>query len=255
VGQKWGQHFLRSQSTVDKILAAARIAEDTVVVEIGPGEGVLTLGLCERASKVHAFEVDPDLADGLVERGLSNLVVHRGDFLKQDLQMCLQGDASRGLVVVANLPYYITAPIMERLFWQRPLGLQRAVLMLQHEVAARVTRPASREAGALSYIVGAYFQSEYLFGVPPGCFSPPPNVDSAVICLSPNEVVETSDSRLYERLVSTAFRYRRKQLGRSLRTLEPTAPNIIEKAGIDPRRRPETLSVQEFWNLARIWPS
>jgi 16S rRNA (adenine1518-N6/adenine1519-N6)-dimethyltransferase len=254
VGQKWGQHFLRSQTTVDKILKAAELSLDSVVVEIGPGEGVITLGLCERASRVHAFEVDPLLAGQLQERGLSNLTVHQGDFLKQDPAACLGEDAQKDVVVVANLPYYITAPIMERLFWRRPLRVSRAILMMQHEVAERVTSPATRSAGALTYIVGAHYASEYLFGVPPGCFSPPPKVDSAVICLTPDSSLLTSDSKFYERLVNASFQARRKQLGRSLRAVNPRAPEILTQAGIDSRRRPETLTVQEFWDLARKWP-
>lgn len=254
MGRKWGQHFLRSQTTVDKILNAAELSSNTVVVEIGPGEGVLTSGLCRVAARVHAFEVDPQLAGQLSRQATANLVVHQGDFLKQDVADCLGDDADSGVVVVANLPYYITAPIMERLFWSRPLRIQRAVLMMQHEVACRVTRPASREAGALTYIVGGYFQSRYLFKVPPGCFQPPPNVDSAVICLTPDQAIEPSDPKLYERLVSSAFQARRKQLGRSLRSMDPRCAEYLVAAGIEPTRRPETLTVQEFWQLARKWP-
>lgn len=230
------------------------ITENDVVLEIGPGEGVLTRELCAQACRVHAFEVDPELSERLEKQNLSNLTVHRGDFLKKVPEECLGSDAKANLIVVANLPYYITAPIMERLFWKKPHPIKRAVLMMQHEVAVRVTNPASREAGALTYIVGAYFQTEYLFKVPPGCFSPPPKVDSAVIGLSPNPALETTDPKRYEQLVSTAFRSRRKQLGRSLRGLNPEAPELLTEAGIDPRRRPETLTVQEFWNLARNWP-
>lgn len=256
MGRKWGQHFLRSPKTVDRILSAAALEPSDVVLEIGPGEGVITLTMCERAKTVHAFEIDPQLAEALQSRELPNLKVHQGDFLKTPATV-LGPDKGSPLVVVANLPYYITAPILERLSWQRLFSVKRAVLMMQEEVALRVCRPASREAGALTYIVGAHFDAHYLFKVPPGCFSPPPKVDSAVISLVPRDASEVEDeslSALYEKLVSTAFQTRRKQLGRSLRSVDPRAPEILEKAGLDPKRRPETLEVQEFWKLARKWP-
>lgn len=257
MGKKWGQHFLRSAATVEKILDAAELSPDRPVLEIGPGEGVLTLELCRRASRVHAFEIDPQLAEALRQKEIDNLTVHQGDFLRQDPAECLGADGLDQLTVVANLPYYITAPIMERLFWERPLGIERAVLMMQHEVAARVCGPASREAGALTYIVGAFFEASYLFEVPPGCFSPPPKVDSAVILLTPRPDTPQSYAtrkRCYERLVSTAFRARRKQLARSLRVLHPDPTGPLAQSGIDPKRRPETLTVQDFWELARKWP-
>lgn len=257
MGQKWGQHFLRSQATVDKIIAAAGILPDSLVLEIGPGEGVLTLKLCALAQRVHAFEIDPVLAEALQSRALPNLILHQGDFLKQDPALCLGEDSDKELIAVANLPYYITAPIVERLLWQQPLKIASAVVMVQEEVAQRICGPATRAAGALSYIAGAYFACEYLFKVLPNCFSPPPNVDSAVIRLTRREQKPEPNSGLkktYERLVNVSFQGRRKQLGKSLRALRPDAQDILAQAHIDYTRRPETLTVQEFWSLARIWP-
>ncbi|MFA5505973.1 MAG: 16S rRNA (adenine(1518)-N(6)/adenine(1519)-N(6))-dimethyltransferase RsmA [Vulcanimicrobiota bacterium] len=257
MGRKWGQHFLRSQATVDRILKVAQLSNAETVLEIGPGEGVLTLELCRLGRRVHAFEVDPELAEALRRRELENLVVHEGDFLRQDVAQLLGSDAATELTVVANLPYYITAPIMERLFWERIVPLKRAILMVQEEVAQRVCGPASRQAGALTYIAGAFFHADYLFKVPPGCFSPPPKVDSAVIELTPREDPASGEEAVrttYERIVSSAFRARRKQLTRSLRVLHPRAAELLEEVGIDPKRRPETLTVQEFWSLARNWP-
>lgn len=255
MGRKWGQHFLRSRSTVERIIQAAELGPDDIVVEIGPGEGVLTFELCRRAGHVHAFEVDPDLAQALKVKGEPKLSVHLGDVLKQDVLESLGEHGQRPVTVVANLPYYITAPILELLFWERPFSISKAVLMMQHEVALRVTEPASREAGALTYIVGAFFEADYLFKVPPGCFSPPPKVDSAVIKVTPSENSSATSSRvsIYEKIVATAFQARRKQLGRSLRALHPEASEILQETGLDSRRRPETLTVQEFWELARNW--
>ena len=245
---------MRSQGVIDKIVESGSLEPDDQVLEIGPGEGVVTLELCAKARSVHAFEIDPGLAEGLRQRGIANLTLHEGDFLKQELAPLADLGPWK---VVANLPYYITAPIMDRLFWERPLPLRHAVLMMQDEVARRICGPASREAGALTYIVNAFHQVEYLFKVPPGCFAPPPKVDSAVIRVRPREASQTEPARarLYERLVSTAFGQRRKQLGRSLRSVDAGAADHLEAAGLDPARRPETLEVEEFWRLARTWPN
>ncbi len=250
VGQKWGQHFLRCQATIEKILAAAELEEDDEVLEIGPGEGVLTVPLASRAGKVDAYEIDPRLAEGLEQRALSNLCVHRGDVLQTEGLLPLQGAK-----VVANLPYYVTAPILELLCWRHPQQFSSAVLMMQDEVARRLCGAASREAGALTYIVGLRYRSEYLFRVPPDAFSPPPKVHSAVIRLRPRLETEIDDEikRRFERLVSSAFQARRKQLQRSLRGLTPGAPELLKRSGIAGERRPETLTVEEFLTLARNW--
>lgn len=245
---------MRSPGVIEKIVEAAELSGAESVLEIGPGEGVVTEKLCRRADQTHVFEIDPELASALREKTWPNLTVHQGDFLKQDLSPLSHSDAT--WKVVANLPYYITAPILNRLCWERPLPFVSATLMMQEEVARRLCGPASREAGALTYIVGAYFQAEYLFKVPPGCFAPPPAVDSAVIRLKPldSEAQAGASAAIYERLVSTAFGQRRKQLGRSLRSLHPQAAEFLQQVEIAPERRPETLTVEEFWRLARTWP-
>lgn len=253
MGRRWGQHFLRSEKVVSDILDAESLRGRTVV-EIGPGEGVLTGSLCQRAVRVHAFEIDPKLATNLRGQPWTNLSVHEGDFLKADKDLLEIQSNSEEIVVVANLPYYITAPILERLFWQRPLRLEAAVLMMQKEVALRISGPASRHAGALTYIVGAHFDVEYLFDVGPECFEPPPKVDSAVVKVvprRPDHQISGSTSGFYERLVKAAFQTRRKQLARSLKVIEPNIREILDEVGVDATRRPETLTVQEFWTLAR----
>ncbi len=255
MGRRWGQHFLRSEPVIARIVASAAIDKTDRIFEIGPGEGVLTRHLCQLAEQVHAYEIDPVLCAALRAAGMENLTVHEGDFLKQEFESFADGEPWN---VVANLPYYITAPILEKLCWQRCLPFRSAILMMQDEVAQRLCHPSSRHAGAITYIVGAFHQVEYLFKVSPGCFDPPPKVESAVIKITPTPeaatgAIDSELTRRYERLVATAFGQRRKQLGRSLRGLSPEVPKILERAGIDPKRRPETLAVQEFWTLARTW--
>ena len=257
MGRKWGQHFLRSQAAIEKIIKAGEIDASDTILEIGPGEGVLTYKLCEQAGRVHVFEIDPELAENLRKSEVENLSVHEGDFLKAELEDLHKTLGGQPVTVVANLPYYITAPILQRLLWERPIPVRRAVLMMQDEVARRVCGPASKEAGAITYFANAFFATSYLFKVPPGSFSPPPKVNSAVILAQPTDMDAPTpqEIRLFERIVAMVFRTRRKQLARSLRAITPEPKDWLEESGIDPKRRPETLTVQEFWRLARNCPS
>lgn len=256
MGRKWGQHFLRSQAVIEKIIKAGKISATETILEIGPGEGVLTYEMCRQAGAVHVFEIDPELAEKLRQSGVENLFVHQGDFLEAELETLRTTVGDAPVTVVANLPYYITAPILQRLLWQRPLPIRRAVLMMQDEVARRVCGPASKEAGAITYFANAFFHTSYLFKVPPGSFSPPPKVNSAVILASPSDMEPPTSQQVkfFERIVATVFRTRRKQLARSLRAITPEPTQWLEQSEIDPKRRPETLTVQEFWRLARNCP-
>ncbi len=255
MSQKWGQHFLRSASVLSRIIDEVKPQAEDTILEIGPGEGVLTFPLAEKARTVHAFEIDPHLADRLEAENVANLKVHRGDFLKVEAFPKDLSAKEFPLTVVANLPYYITAPILERLCWQDLLHFDKAVLMMQEEVAKRVCSPGHRCSGALTYFVGLNYRAELLFTVPPSAFAPPPKVQSAVIRITPTpRGPQGSDTAaLYEKLVHTAFRARRKQLGTSLKTLHPECARSLRRADIEPTRRPETLSVEEFWKLARTW--
>ncbi len=248
MGQRWGQHFLHDRSVVERMLGAARVGPDCSVFEIGPGPGILTEPLCERAGRVVAFEIDPVLADNLPAH--PNLEVVRGDFLKADLRGYL---ADSRWKVIANLPYYITAPILEKLLLEASPRLDGLWLMMQKEVALRITSPASREAGSLTYFVHYFTLPELLFKVKPGAFRPPPEVDSAVVAFHPRQSAPECDRGKLFQLIRRAFSMRRKTLGRSLRGLVEEPNRVLEKAGIDARRRPETLQLEEFIQLERAW--
>ncbi|MCA9790517.1 MAG: ribosomal RNA small subunit methyltransferase A [Candidatus Eremiobacteraeota bacterium] len=248
MGRRWGQHFLRDRRVVEKILDAADLGPEDQVLEVGPGPGAMTVPMCERAGRVVAFEIDPQWAEKLPAN--PNLRVVGGDFLKADLRAEL---GSGPWKVVANLPYYITGPILEKLFFEGQGLVTDMWLMMQKEVAVRLTSPATREAGSLTYFAAYFCHPKLLFKVKPGSFAPPPEVDSAVVHLHMREEpLECDRDRLF-RLVRQAFSMRRKTLHRSLRGLLEEPGAVLEKAGISGQRRPETLSLEEFIRVERAW--
>ncbi len=251
MGRRWGQHFLQDRSVVERILEAAAPGSEDRILEIGPGPGVLTRPLAQRAAQVLACEIDSQLADGLEH--IERVTVVRGDFLKQDLSLLLEPP---GWKVVANLPYYITTPILEKLLLEAHHRVTEMWLMMQKEVAQRIVSPASRQAGSLTYFVHLFADPSLLFTVPPGAFSPPPKVDSAVLHLKLHgRHLERVSSDYFQSLVRTAFGQRRKTLRRSLSGLLQDPSGLLIRAGVDPQRRPETLTMEEFLRLVEVWRS
>jgi len=247
-----GQNFLVDEHAADRIIEAAGLTKDDTVVEIGPGRGVLTRGLAESAGRVVAIELDERLIGELraEHSDLDNLEIIHADALKFDFEK-LEGR----LKVVANLPYYISTPILTRLVSLRT-KVSLMVLMLQKEVAGRITAsPGGKEYGYLSVMVQLYTDPELLFTVKPGSFSPPPKVDSAVVRLAVLEepAAPCRDYARLERLVSAAFSQRRKTLRNALKASRLFADEAIAEmasSGIDPSRRAETLSLAEFAQLS-----
>ncbi len=253
--KRFGQHFLERQ-WVDKIVAAVDAKPGETFLEIGPGHGQLTMPLAHRGAVVHAVEIDRDLAADLRARGISNIHVHEGDFLELPSSAWFGGD--RPYRVAANLPYNVSTPVLGRLLAYAREGLiADAVLMLQKEVADRlVAQPGSREYGPLSIATGLQADVSRLFVLPPGAFRPPPKVHSAVVRLAfrPDRVAIADRSR-FDALVRHVFTQRRKMLGTSLQSLArqdgTDAKAWLAAAGIDPQRRPETLSLEEFARLSQ----
>ncbi len=235
---------------VRKILAEAAIRPDETVFEIGPGRGVLTHPLCGVASRVIAVEIDKKLADYLSQTCVhSNLDLRTGDALEFDYHALPQGT-----VVVANLPYYVSTPLLFQLLEQRS-RISRIVVMLQLEVAKRLAaKPGGRDYGALSVLSQYCATSRLAFKIPPSCFRPRPEVDSAVVSLSviPPDNEDESFHRDFSQTVRAAFAHRRKTLVNSFREKGLTLPMIHDALGavrIDPKRRAETITVQEFIDL------
>ena len=249
-----GQHFLTDRRILGRIADALHLQGDETVLEIGPGRGALTDILAERAGRLIAIEYDRALAAMLRERYArrSNVLVAEADVLDVSL-----GELAAGpYVLVGNVPYYITTPILFHALV--PPRAERAVYLVQREVAQRLSaRPASKEYGALTVNVAAVARAETLFGVPAGAFAPPPKVESAVVRITPlaEPYISADEERPFRTLVQGAFGMRRKQMRRVVRSLyaldAERADELLAAAGIEPSDRPEVLSVQQFVALLR----
>lgn len=252
--KKLGQNFLIDAAVVRGIVEAAELQEGDRVLEIGPGIGTLTQGLAESGAQVTAVELDKKLPAVLAEtlKGYENVRIVQGDILKTDIRE-LMGDTP--FKVAANLPYYITTPILMALLEQR-LPIRKIVTMVQKEVAERmIAPPGSKTYGALSVAVQYYTAPEIVLDVPPKSFIPAPEVDSVVIaCKVRGEPpVAVRDEKLFFRVVKAAFGQRRKTLSNALKGagfLKDEVQGALEKAGIEAARRGETLSLEEFAQLA-----
>lgn len=247
-----GQHFLVDANIVRKIVAAAAITSDETVLEIGPGRGILTEALCHAAKHVIAVELDRRLAEYVREtlRARTNLDVREGDALTFPYD-----SLPPGTVVVANLPYYISTPLLFTLFDARH-RLDRMVLMLQTEVARRlVAPPGSKEYGILSVLCRYWTEPKVAFHVSRHCFHPKPDVESTVLTLAVRREppVLVRDEAHFVRIVRAAFAHRRKTVANSLRN-EGFPPEAVAAAlahaHIAPTRRAETLSLEEFAALS-----
>lgn len=259
--KKFGQNFLIDPHVLDKIIEAAGIGKEDFVLEIGPGIGTLTQYLCERAGKVLAVEIDPKLIPILQETlsGYDNIEIIHGDILKQDIQgIADRYNGGRPVKVVANLPYYITTPIIMELF-ESHVPLANVTVMVQKEVAERMqAQPGTKEYGALSLAVQYYARPYLAANVPPNCFMPRPAVGSAVIrldCLSRTPVA-VKDEKLMFRLIRASFNQRRKTLQNGLTNssgLDFSKEEIrqaIQAVGLDPAIRGERLGLEQFAALA-----
>ncbi|HEY6189844.1 MAG TPA: 16S rRNA (adenine(1518)-N(6)/adenine(1519)-N(6))-dimethyltransferase RsmA [Pyrinomonadaceae bacterium] len=259
-----GQNFLEDERVVERIVEALGPRADETIIEIGPGRGALTSRLVEMAGRLVAIELDRELAGLLRERfgARANFQIVEGDALDADLCSLVAPEGRAR--VVANLPYYISTAILQRLIEQRRC-ITGMVLMLQREVVERITAPpASSERGYLSVMVEAYASAETLFDVSPASFRPVPKVWSTVVRLSmrPRMGVPVEDEALFRQLVSAGFAQRRKTILNNLRGAPDAlrlrieeaggAGPLLEAAGVAPVRRAETLTLEEWARVARI---
>lgn len=252
--RRFGQHFLEA-AWVSKLIAGLHTVPDDTFLEIGPGRGALTAPLASRVQRVVAVEIDRDLASALSCGLPPNVRVVQGDFLDIDFEELLRGEA-RPVRVVGNLPYNVSSPILFKLLASHDAGrrFSDATLMLQREVADRlVAAPGSRQYGALSIQVAVHADVTRVLNLPPGAFRPPPRVSSSVVNLRFRSSVDVGDPVVFERLVRGIFAQRRKMLANALGpvadSMSRSAAQLLHTAGIDGRRRPETLTVEEISRL------
>ena len=252
-----GQNFLTSRNVLEEIVDAAEI--DSGIIEVGPGFGVLTSELAKHSDKVVTIEIDERLLD-VLEYTLAdyeNVKIVNADILKLDLHKLIQEEFDGEQVsIAANLPYYITTPIITKLLEEK-LPLKNIVVMVQKEVALRMAaKPSSKDYGAITVLCQYYTEPSVVTNVPASLFVPPPKVDSAVLKLKLREkpAVQVQDEKMFFRVVKAAFSQRRKTLlnclcaNFSLPKDEISA--LLESIGITPSRRGETLSLQEFADIA-----
>ncbi|MTT32976.1 16S rRNA (adenine(1518)-N(6)/adenine(1519)-N(6))-dimethyltransferase RsmA [Terrilactibacillus sp. BCM23-1] len=257
-----GQNFLIDENILSNIVSAADVTDASYVIEIGPGIGALTQLLAERAKKVVAIEIDERLKPILFKtlNGHSNVTVRFGDVLKVDLHQIIKEEFPDGaeIKVIANLPYYVTTPILMRLLTSQ-LPITDIVVMIQKEVAERLeASPGEKSYGSLSIAVQYMAEPRIMMAVPKTVFIPQPNVDSAVIRLQvrKEKKVQVMSEDFFFKVVRASFGQRRKTLMNNLmnnlytKDQKASLLSVLEEVSIDPKRRGETLSIEEFGKLA-----
>lgn len=258
-----GQNFLIDTNVLNRIVDFAEMSPETAAIEIGPGIGALTEQLAKRAKKVIAFEIDQRLLPILAEtlEPYDNVKIIHSDVLKANVRQVVEEEfePNQDIMVVANLPYYVTTPILFKLL-EEQLPIRGIVVMLQKEVADRIAAaPGTKDYGSLSIALQYYTEAETVMIVPRTVFVPQPNVDSAVIRLTKREkpAVTVQDEAFFFEVVRASFAQRRKTLMNNLvNNLQgiPKDKDLLEQtlqeAGIDPKRRGETLTIEEFGRLS-----
>ena len=259
MSKKLGQNFLIKRGIVDEIVHAAELTPGEPVLEVGPGIGTLTQGLAQSGADVTAIELDRRLLEVLdtTLASYDNVRIVHGDVLKLDVPSIMN---HKPFKVVANLPYYITTPIIMSLL-ESKLPIERLVVMVQKEVALRmVAKPGTKDYGALSVAVQYYTEPDIVLDVPPKSFLPAPAVTSSVIrcVLRDKPPVDVIDEKLFFRVVKAGFAQRRKTFSNTMKTTGLSKDRIEEllaKANIDGQRRGETFTLQEFADVANAWAS
>ena len=259
MSKKLGQNFLIKRGIVDEIVHAAELTPGEPVLEVGPGIGTLTQGLAQSGADVTAIELARRLLEVLdtTLASYDNVRIIHGDVLKLDVPSIMN---HKPFKVVANLPYYITTPIIMSLL-ESKLPIERLVVMVQKEVALRmVAKPGTKDYGALSVAVQYYTEPDIVLDVPPKSFLPAPAVTSSVIrcVLRDKPPVDVIDEKLFFRVVKAGFAQRRKTFSNTMKTTGLSKDRIEEllaKANIDGQRRGETFTLQEFADVANAWAS
>lgn len=246
-----GQNFLVDQGVVKRILDSFDAKKADSVLEIGPGRGALTEGLVKTAGKVIVIEFDTRLAESLRERfrDVDSFSVFEVDVLEVEFRDLSPHESIR---LISNLPYNISTAVLQRLFNYRDL-FSDCVLMFQREVAERITaKPGTKDRGYLSVLTEAYFDVVSLFDVSPKAFLPPPKVWSSVVRLTPTKTIVEQPVE-FSKLVAAGFAQKRKTIANNLKSYSPTYATALEQSEIDPSRRAETLTLEEWLRLHEVF--
>lgn len=254
-----GQNFIADKNLLERIVATAQVDKEDIVVEIGPGAGTLTRSLAAKAKQVIAIEIDKELLPILSDtlQGLENIYLIHGDALKINLDQLVEKIVGEKTTykVVANLPYYITTPLIMHCL-EKGFNIERIVVMVQKEVAQRLqAQPGTKDYGALTVNVNFFAQADLAFVVPRQVFTPQPDVDSAIVDLKVRKEppYPIKDTAIFKKVVKAAFNQRRKTLHNSLKLLgipKDEIADILLACDIDPKRRGETLTMEEFVRVA-----
>lgn len=252
-----GQNLLVDRNIIEKVIRTAQVQKEDIILEVGPGLGEMTMALAQRAKQVIAIEIDPRMVEILREKlkGHPNIQVINKDILKVNFRELIRREKGP-IKVVSNLPYQISTPLIFRFIESREI-FSTFTLMLQREVAERMqASPGGKEYGPLSIFIQIFLDVSICFRIHPSAFFPPPKVESAVVHLVWKEIpmVDKDHEDWFKRVVKACFGYRRKTLINALKNANIFLPESIEarmeKIGIDPQRRPETLTLQEYVKLA-----
>jgi len=257
--KRLGQHFLIDRNILNKVVRTAQVQKEDTVLEVGPGLGEMTVALAHHVKRVIAIEIDPKLVAILNEKmkNYSNVEVIKSDILKVDFIPFLKKEG-HPIKVVANLPFQISTPLLFRFIESKKI-FSSFTLMLQREVAERmVASPGRKEYGPLSIFIQIFSDISICFFIKPSAFFPSPRVESAVVQMvwKKKPIIEQQNEEWFKKVVRACFSYRRKTLVNALKHSELRLPESIElkmeKIGIAPQRRPETLTLQEYASLANI---
>ncbi|MBQ7104692.1 MAG: ribosomal RNA small subunit methyltransferase A [Bacilli bacterium] len=251
--KKFGQNFLNDENILNKIIKESEIPDDTLVIEIGPGAGALTNKLKEVAKNVLAYEIDLDLQNILIDKFKdTNVTFIWEDFLNRNIKEDIKEYKYSHIFVVANIPYYITTPIVEKII-NSGVDVEKVVIMVQKEVGDRFSaKPGNKDYGSISVFLNYYYNIKELFIVSKNCFTPRPNVDSVILSLEKRtDRPQVQDEKVLFKLIKDSFRFKRKNLRNNLKEYDLVkVEEILKKYNKDLTARAETLDLEIFVDIA-----
>ncbi len=252
--KKYGQNFIKDQSIINKIVGNIDIDKDTLVIEIGPGAGALTSELVKEAGQVIAYEIDKDLKDILSEKfnNVDNLKIIYEDFLTRSVEKDLEEYNYSKIYVVANIPYYITTPIIKKII-DTKTNISKVAIMIQKEVGERFTaQPRTRDYGSITVYLNYYFNIKKLFTVSKNSFIPKPNVDSVVVLFTRKEKnTNVKNEDLLLKIIRDSFQYKRKNLRNNLKSYDLSKiADVLDKYNLNLNARAEELPLEIFIDIS-----